>query len=53
MIFKNLYSISHPFWYIQDMNTQAHKLEAGKGRKYPIDFDLFSKNAVGERKDCN
>lgn len=53
MIFKNLYSISHPFWYSQDMNTQATKLEAGRERKYPIDFDLFSKNAVGERKDCN
>lgn len=33
------------------MNAQVNKLAAGKGHKYPIDFDPFSKNAVEERKE--
>lgn len=33
------------------MKTQVNKVEAGKGHKYPIDFDPFSKNAVEERKE--
>ena len=33
------------------MNAQVNKLEAGKGHKYPIDFDPFSKNAAEERKE--
>lgn len=40
-------------WYIQEMNTHANKVGGGKAHKYPSDFDLFSKNAVEERKDSN
>ena len=40
-------------WYIQDMNTPVNQLEVGREYKHPIDFDLFSKNAIEERKDFN